>query len=111
MDFSERIEFLLKENNEKRVHLAEILGLPNQAFTNWKKRGNIPSATIVLQIAEHFNVSMEWLLTGQEAKNDISQEDKELLENYHQLSTDNQAVIQGTMQLMLQQGKSAAIVG
>lgn len=64
MTFSDRIDLLLSEKNEKRNYLAEIAGITNQSFTDWKKRGTIPSAETILKIANHFDVSMEWLLTG-----------------------------------------------
>lgn len=66
MEFIDRIETLLEEKNEKRAHLAKAVGVSNQSFTDWKKRGTIPAADIALKIADHLGVSLEWLLTGKE---------------------------------------------
>jgi len=41
------------------------LALSEGAIVNYK-RDRLPKAEELLRIARHFNVSMEWLLTGQE---------------------------------------------
>ena len=113
LDLVSNINKVLDKKGVNKTQMLQSLKIPKSSMNNWESNGNIPSGDKLFAIAQYLNVSMEWLITGQEAKNDISQEDKELLENYHQLSPDNQSVIQVTMQAMLQnqQGKSAAIVG
>lgn len=111
MDFYDRIEALLLERNEKRLHLAEVLGLQNQSFTNWKKRRNIPAADIVLKIAQHFDVSMEWLLTGTDKKESFSVEERHLISIFRELSDANKANIVQMATIWSQQGKSISIVG
>ena len=88
MTFFERLETLLIEQNEKRTHLAETIGVKNQSFTDWKKRGTIPAADIAMRIADYFNVSLEWLLTGKE-KDGVSHDDILLLEKLHNIHTMN----------------------
>lgn len=66
MNFSERLENLLIEKNIKRTALASDIGILNQSISDWKRRNTIPSADIVLKIANYLGVSMEYLITGED---------------------------------------------
>lgn len=63
-----RIDSILKKRNLKRKAVADAVGISLQPFTSWSNRGSIPGADIAYHIAEYLDVSMEWLLTGQEKK-------------------------------------------
>lgn len=45
---------------------VQDLGIPNQTISNWKNRNAPPRANELLKIAMYLDVSIEWLLTGQE---------------------------------------------
>ena len=61
-----RIDKLLEDKQLKRQSLSVDLGLPLQTISNWKTRGNLPSADLLYQIDNYLGVSLEWLLTGKE---------------------------------------------
>ena len=42
------------------------LNIPSQTISNWKIRDKPPKAEDLIAISEYLNVSIEWLLTGQE---------------------------------------------
>lgn len=63
-----RIDSILKTRNEKRKAVADAVGISVQPFTSWTKRGSLPSADTIYYIAKYLDVSMEWLLTGEERK-------------------------------------------
>ena len=67
-DFVNRVDSKLKELNLKRQVLAEYCKFSIQTFTDWKRRDSIPSADIALKIANYLNVSVEWLITGDEGE-------------------------------------------
>ena len=92
MKFIDRIETLLEERNEKGTHLADSIGIKNQSFSDWKKRGTIPAADIVLKIADYFNVSIDWLLTGKD-KAGITPDESELLCKYNSLQPHNKNAV------------------
>lgn len=48
--------------------LSVDLGIKPQVISNWKIRDTIPSADIALKIANYLNVSVEWLITGEEGE-------------------------------------------
>lgn len=61
-----RIDSILKTRNEKRKAVADAVGISVQPFTSWTKRGSLPSADTIYYIAKYLDVSIEWLLTGEE---------------------------------------------
>lgn len=66
-DFVERIEQLLVKKNLKRTAFAKSVGVTNQAFTDWRRRGTIPAADIACRIADSLDVDLRWLITGEQA--------------------------------------------
>lgn len=45
---------------------TQDLGIPIQTISNWKLRDAPPRADDLLKIAKYLNVSIEWLLTGED---------------------------------------------
>lgn len=46
------------------------LNIPNQTISHWKVADSPPKANELLKIAHYLNVSIEWLLTGQDTNRD-----------------------------------------
>lgn len=65
IDFVDRIEQQLLRKNIKRTAFAKTVGVTNQAFTDWKRRGTIPAADTALRIADALDIDLRWLITGQ----------------------------------------------
>lgn len=65
-DIVDRIDSLLIQRNEKRKALCDAVGISVQPMTSWVHRGSLPSFDVAYKIAQYFDVSMEWLLTGTE---------------------------------------------
>lgn len=57
----ERMRWAGKLKNDSAV--ARALGVTPQAFSNYKKREEIPSG-LVLKFANLYGLSMDWLITG-----------------------------------------------
>ena len=64
--FVERIRKELDKKDISQYQLAKAVGITKTSFSHWEQRGNIPSADIVLRIANFLGVSMEYLITGEE---------------------------------------------
>lgn len=85
---------LLKEQNKKQKDLTDYLGITKNAFTDWKS-GRIKSYKKHLpQIAEFFDVSVDYLLgcTDQPDRDPapsplLSPEEQTLVENYRALDS------------------------
>lgn len=67
IEFVDRIEQILVKKNLKRTAFAKSVGVTNQAFTDWRRRGTIPAADIACRIADSLNVDLRWLITGEQA--------------------------------------------
>ena len=83
--FFSRIEELLKEKKKTQKDMVVHIGVSAQSFTNWKARNSIPSADIAVKIAQFLNTSVEYLVTGEEKKDNskiILSDLQELIDRY-----------------------------
>lgn len=96
MNFSERLEFLLKSKNIKQADLADSCDFRRGNISDWKRLNTMPTSETAIKIAKRLDVSLDFLLTG-ENKDDaglvLSEDEEELLSNYRQLSEDARAMI------------------
>lgn len=72
----DRIKKLCKINNINIARLEKETGLSNGQIGKWKERQ--PRADLLYNVANYFNVSMEYLLTGKKEE----PEEIKLLKNY-----------------------------
>ena len=66
MTINERLFLLLTEAHRSQKDLADFIGVNERNIASWKQRGSDPHAQLIVQIAAFFEVSVEWLLTGEE---------------------------------------------
>ncbi len=77
----ERIDEKLKSKGENRTHIARALGIKPQTIAAWYARGTVPAADTAIYIARYLNVSVEWLILGEESQApQLTPWQKELLE-------------------------------
>ena len=76
-DFLSRVDQLLFEKKWSKIRLAKEAGInTNTLHSFWKKHVKLmPRADFVYKIAEALDVSMEYLLTGEEIKPEIKDSD------------------------------------
>ncbi|SDN14038.1 helix-turn-helix domain-containing protein [Acetanaerobacterium elongatum] len=74
MDFIERIESLIALKSTTKKKMLEDLSLNKNSFATWRERGTIPSADVILKIANYFDVSTDYLL-GNASKIESSTDD------------------------------------
>lgn len=86
MTIVDRIQKLCDENNIKVRPLERSLGISTGTIGKWDTSS--PSADRLYKIAEYFNVSMEWLLTGKDngIEKFLSSKELEFVSNYRFLS-------------------------
>lgn len=65
MNVYEQIEALCKENDMNIANLEAKLGFSNGSIGKYKIKGSMPSADRLQKIAEYFNVTMDYLMTGE----------------------------------------------
>jgi Predicted transcription factor, homolog of eukaryotic MBF1 len=77
----------MKRNNIKANKLCKDLELSESSITDWKKGKAVPSVKALEKIAIYFNVSLDWLITGEERCQPLDKEDAELLALYQKLNS------------------------
>ena len=65
---------LCNQKNISPSKAAGEIGFNKSSISNWKKNGYTPRKEIAVKIAEYFNVSVDYLLTGDEKENAPSKE-------------------------------------
>ena len=98
MDILDRISILLEGREQKE--LTDYLGLKSAAFSEWKSGKSKSFRKYLIEIAEFFGVSIDYLVYGKTqatGKNAFSEAEETLLCNYHTLSKQGQEYIQQQM--------------
>lgn len=67
----------------KDSHVAAATGVGKSTFSDWKKGRSTPKQEKLKKIADYFEVSIEYLMTGEDAS--VSNEDDELREYLEEL--------------------------
>ncbi|MCI8955593.1 MAG: helix-turn-helix transcriptional regulator [Eubacterium sp.] len=57
---------LLEDNNIKSSTVAKATGISNGTFSDWKNGRSNPGPKTLKKIANYFNVSVDYLITGKE---------------------------------------------
>lgn len=104
MTFYDRLDSLLVENREIKSRFAKTIGIQYQSLVDWKKRGTIPSADVAIKIANYFNVSVEWLITGID-NNERDKIERELISKYRCLKEVNKNVVETLINGLYEQDK------
>lgn len=59
---------LLEERGVKAADVAKATGIPQSTFSDWKSGRSVPKADKLEKIADYFNVSPQYLRTGESPK-------------------------------------------
>ncbi len=79
MEIVERIKDLCIAENITIKELERIIQISNGSIRHWNEK--TPSVERVLLVADHFNVSLDWLVTGKESEN-LTPEEQLLVDHY-----------------------------
>lgn len=87
MEIIERIYETLNQKDKRAYELCEKLGVRTSTMSTWKARQNDPPARYMKTIADFLGVSLDYLLTGEEApvRKTTTPEEDELLELFRSL--------------------------
>lgn len=105
MLFWDRFYSLCGEINKKPNTVCKELGLSTAAATHWKN-GTVPKGDVLLIVAEYFNCSVDYLL-GKETNNDsFTENEKQILQLFKELSTTQQGELIGRAKVMVEQNEA-----
>ena len=66
LTINERLFQLLTDQRQTQKGLADFIVVNERNIATWKARGSDPPAKLISKIADFFNVSIEWMLTGED---------------------------------------------
>lgn len=112
MDRSERgaiLKRLRESKNERQSEIAKIVGVTQQAYQRYENGTSEPNADGLIVLANHFNVTVDYLLGRESKKNPIAMlnlaiGEKEALDLYCKLPENIRQIIMDTM---IQLGEAA----
>lgn len=74
--------------------VVEETGIAQSTIATWKSKNTFPKVDDLYKIACCLNVSIEYLLTGEDKENNLSQDETELLTNYRLLDDSEKSMLQ-----------------
>lgn len=83
MEFQQRLYELRKQSGLSQEGLADLLGVSRQAVQKWEAGTSRPDLDNLAALGRYFNVSLDYLVTGQEAQVSPSQVTTTIVNNYY----------------------------
>jgi transcriptional regulator with XRE-family HTH domain len=111
----ERIKYARKKKNLTITQLKDLTGLSTGNLSDLENNKTFPSCNALIQFKKSLDVSIDWILLGEEgnleeSNNNIQQcfneKDLELIENYNLLSQDRKRDIDGFIRVSLNLGRN-----
>lgn len=84
-NLTNRMDYLLSTNKQRRADLVRGTGISEGTIRSWYTKGACPSVDAAYKVAQYFGVTVEWLITGKEEKDSLSAEERELLKLFRAL--------------------------
>ena len=81
MTILDRLLFLMGERNLKPAQITRELSISGSSFTDWKKGKGSPSLEVIVKFADYFNVSLDYIVRGEEFKNPFADNSLEISGN------------------------------
>lgn len=107
----ERLKHLRETNNVKQNDLAEATGISRSNISKIESNSLSPTANAIIAIAQYFNVSIDWLLTGlnshmsdntkedstKSINSDLTNEEIELISVWREIDNERKTIIKGKL--------------
>ena len=72
-------QILLDEKGLKNADVARATGISNMTLSDWKRGKSVPKSDKMRKIAEYLNVSVDYLMTGNEVEFIVETAKKDVL--------------------------------
>lgn len=93
MTIVDRLLKLMDERNLKPAQITRELGISGSSFTDWKKGKGSPSLDVIVKFADYFNVSLDYLVRGEDFKSPAGEsleisnaKERQCLKNFRKLT-------------------------
>lgn len=82
------LKALRKERDLTQEQLAEILGVAGRTVSRWETASNMPDLSILIQLAEFYDIEVGEILDGERKEKNMDKESKETLKKIADYSND-----------------------
>lgn len=104
----DRVLKLIEIKGVTKRHVLLECDLAETSFANWQVRKTTPTVDAVIKFAEYFNVSADYLITGQNFISPIlSNQEKQVLEKFKKLDDKQKQVAIDYLDLQLKYASKA----
>jgi hypothetical protein len=98
MDFFEQVKLLVKKNTPYTLRsFIELLNINYETYYSGKRRKTLPRADEAIDIARALNVSVEYLVTGED---DFTTAERDLLQAFNNLDEQGQIAAIGAVKAL-----------
>lgn len=110
--FAKCLDEQLREKSISQTDLANAIGVSKSIVSLWLKGKSYPRIDVIQKIADHFNVSTDYMVSGNEslknlkaARQDeimyfVTKEEAELIEGYQHLNDENKARLNEQLRML-----------
>ncbi len=94
--FQKRLKTLRKNKGISQRSLSKRFGYGATAVSGYENRRNEPSLDMLIQLAEYFDVTVDYLIGNEDLPKRadcMTKQEKELLYNYRELSVDEKELV------------------
>ena len=103
-EFGKRLTECMQINAYTNAKLTEKLNVSKNAVGNYKN-GQIPNATILYNISQLLGTTVEYLLTGKNSDETITEEEKQIINAYRNATSAEQEIIKKILDIKTEQEK------
>ena len=92
MEFNQKLQELRKQRELTQEELAEQLNVSGRTVSRWETGNNMPDISILIELAELYDVSIPEIVNGERKNESMNEEVKEVaqsLSNYADLEKEN----------------------
>lgn len=113
MDQKKIGSFLKELRNEKGItqeQLAEVLNVSGRTVSRWETGSNMPDISILVDIAEYYDVSIPEIINGERKSEEMNKEEKDLAQTMSDYATTEKMNIFKEMKVQSIMGFCALVV-
>ena len=94
MEIGQRLKQKRIEKSLTLIELSKLSNIPNGTLSKYENNVNNPSIENLYSLSQILNVSINWIVTGKEELNNLSDEEINLLQKYKILTERNKGKVE-----------------
>lgn len=109
-NIAKNLKLFREERNVTQKQLAEVLGVKHNTVSTWENGTNSIDVSLLMQICEYLNVSLDAMF-GKKSKaspiSKLAKDEQQLIASWRKLSHDNRMKITGIIEFMFDEEAAA----